>query len=91
MSQFNVAFESTNNNFRTEFTNNAVNFDMSFDKVVKVYADDVYRGEYEITPKLYEDTVLFTSNLIMLNDMTIHEIPVTKTSNPYGGQTVLIG
>ena len=49
-----------------------------------------YEGEYEVTPRLYEQG-LETRNKLMLNDVTVHEIPITMTSNPQGGKTVLIG
>ena len=49
-----------------------------------------YEGDYEVTPRMYVQS-LETMGKYMTNDVTVHEIPVTKTSNPQGGQTVLIG
>lgn len=49
-----------------------------------------YDGDYFVTPRLSSQT-LNTINKKMISDMTIYEIPITRTSNPYGGQTVLIG
>ena len=49
-----------------------------------------YEGDYEVTPRMYEQT-LETANLRMHNDVTVNVIPVTSTSNPQGGRTVLIG
>ena len=49
-----------------------------------------YTGEYEVTPK-FEEQILATSNKTLSNDVTIHEIYVSKTSNPSGGYTVYIG
>lgn len=49
-----------------------------------------YTGEYEVTPRLYEQT-LATENKTMLNDVTVYEIPISRTTNPTGGLTVLIG
>ena len=51
---------------------------------------DYYDGEYNVTPRLYEQT-LATSNKVMRNDVSIYEIPVTSTTNPHGGKTVVIG
>lgn len=51
---------------------------------------DPYEGEYEVTPRLYEQG-LATKHKTMMDDVTVHEIPVTITSNPHGGKTVLIG
>ena len=49
-----------------------------------------YAGPYEVTPRVYTQ-ILDTYGKLMEADVTVHEIPVTQTSNPYGGQTVLIG
>lgn len=49
-----------------------------------------YDGEYEVTPRLYAQS-LDTDRKLMSDDVTVHEIPVTRTSNPEGGLTVLIG
>lgn len=49
-----------------------------------------YQGEYIVTPRLYEQA-LDTDGKIMDEDVVVHEIPITKATNPHGGQTVLIG
>ena len=49
-----------------------------------------YTGEYEVTPTFDEQT-LYTMGKTMSDDVTVHQIPVVRTTNPYGGQTVLIG
>ena len=49
-----------------------------------------YDGEYEVTPRLVEQT-LETNGKKMLDDVTVRVIPVTYTSNPYNGKTVVIG
>lgn len=49
-----------------------------------------YDGEYEVTPRLTEQT-LETYHTIMRDDVTVHGIPITRTSNPQDGLTVLIG
>ena len=51
---------------------------------------DWYEGAYEVTPRLYTQT-LDTDHKIMSDDVTIDEIPITRTSNPQDGLTVLIG
>lgn len=51
---------------------------------------DPYKGEYEVTPKLGSQT-LDTDGKVMVEDLIVHEIPVVKTTNIQGGQTVLIG
>lgn len=49
-----------------------------------------YGGSYEVTPRLYTQS-LDTDGKLMQDDVTVYEIPVTRTTNPVGGQTVLIG
>lgn len=49
-----------------------------------------YDGDYEVTPRLYEQ-YLDTDSKYMNRDVTVYEIPITRTSNIAGGQTVVIG
>ena len=49
-----------------------------------------YEGPYTITPRLDEQT-LETARKLAREDITVHKIPITYTSNLFGGQTVLIG
>ena len=51
---------------------------------------EVYGGSYEVTPRVYAQS-LDTDGKLMSDDVTVHEIPVTRTSNLQGGLTVLIG
>lgn len=48
-----------------------------------------YMGEYEVTPD-FNTQVLETAQKMMDDDVTVHPIPVHRTSNPYG-TTVYIG
>lgn len=49
-----------------------------------------YEGDYEITPRLYQQE-LETAGKLMEDDVTVYEIPVARTTNPTGGLTVMIG
>lgn len=49
-----------------------------------------YEGSYAVTPRLYEQS-LDTNGKKMKDDVKVYEIPVIRTSNLQGGQTVLIG
>ena len=51
---------------------------------------ELYDGSYEVTPRLYAQ-YLDTDGKLMEDDVTVYEIPVTRTTNPTGGLTVLIG
>ena len=49
-----------------------------------------YEGPYTVVPKLTRKK-LETSGMLMRDDVTVKEIPVTYTSNLYDGKTVIIG
>lgn len=49
-----------------------------------------YTDAYEVTPTM-EEQVLQTRMKTMRNDVTVHAIPYTKTTNPSGGYTAIIG
>ena len=50
-----------------------------------------YEGPYTVVSELYDPQTLETSGKRMTDNMTVEPIPVTWTTNPYGGQTVVIG
>ena len=49
-----------------------------------------YEGDYDVIPRLMDQT-LETAGMVMLADVTVRTIPVVYTTNPYNGQTVVIG
>ena len=48
-----------------------------------------YHGNYAVTPKAHDSTVLSTRGKVMLDDVTVIEIPYYETSNE-SGSTVYI-
>lgn len=52
---------------------------------------DYYEGPYNVRPILYDAQELSTDQKIMLGNVTVEQIPVTWTTNPQGGNTVVIG
>ena len=52
---------------------------------------DEYTGNYVVTPALYNEQELLTRNKLLTDNVTVREIPITTTTNPYGGRTVVIG
>lgn len=65
---------------------------LNVEQVRVIYADmPEYEGEYTVVPELYDAQVLPTRNKAMRDDVIVMAIPVTRTSNPYGGDTVVIG
>ena len=51
----------------------------------------VYEGEYEVTPKTYEETTLPTKNKKLTADVQVRKIPQYEVSNQSGGETLIIG
>ena len=49
-----------------------------------------YEGEYEVTPKTYEEQVLPTRNKRMINNLTVKKIPQYEVSTD-SGYTLIIG
>lgn len=49
-----------------------------------------YEGPYNVVPRFREQT-LETKNKTMIDDVTVETIPVYRTINPSGGNTVSIG
>jgi hypothetical protein len=58
--------------------------------IVPIYKDvPLYEGDYEVTPKVSEQT-LPTAKKLMSKDVTIKEIPYFEVGNNSGGDTVYI-
>ena len=51
----------------------------------------IYEGEYEVTPKVYENKTLQTKNHSMKDDILIRKIPQSEVSNLSNGYTLIIG
>lgn len=60
------------------------------EQIVIRQAADPYEGAYEVMPSFAEQA-LPTAGKQMLADVTVHAIPVSRTSNLSGGITVFIG
>ena len=54
------------------------------------YGSNRYTGEYIVTPRAFDKTVLETANKTMLDDVTVKKIPYHETTNLSGGMTVVI-
>ena len=79
---FEVVFEEECKCICTDFSN---------DLHVTVASDIAsYVGDYEVTPKVNEQT-LETDNKRMTANLKIKSIPFCEVSNPSGGTTVYIG
>ena len=58
--------------------------------VVEQDGRPAYEGEYTVTPKTTEQTLL-TANKLLRKDVFIKEIPYFEVGNNSGGNTVYIG
>ena len=71
-----------------------LNIDLSFDGEFGAYhrasSYDSYDGAYEVSPK-FEKQTLGTKDKLMLENVTVEAITVSRVSNPAGGHTVFIG
>lgn len=53
--------------------------------------ENIYEGETVVIPKAFQDQTLDTSDKVVLDDITVLEIPYTEVSNLSNGLTVIIG
>ena len=56
-----------------------------------VNEEDVYTGEYEVTPKAEEDQTLPTAQKFLTKDVTVRKIQYYEMDNDAGGKTIYIG
>ncbi len=52
---------------------------------------EIYTGEYNVTPKAEEATVLRTRNKLLTENVTVSRVPFYEVSNQSGGKTFIIG
>ncbi|MGN0684086.1 MAG: hypothetical protein ACI4JY_10465 [Oscillospiraceae bacterium] len=50
-----------------------------------------YTGEYEVTPNVRNDIVLYTRNKLMTENVLVRKISQHEVTNPSGGETLIIG
>lgn len=50
-----------------------------------------YTGEYDVTPKVQNDIVLYTRNKLMTENVLVRKIPQHEVTNVSGGKTLIIG
>lgn len=78
---FDAAFESSGSFFESEWGN--------IQPVTEYVGGDPYMGDYTVVPQM-DPQVLETAGKIMLEDVTVREVPVFRVSNNSGGTTVYI-
>ena len=76
--------------FNTNFVQTECTLNTSFGEVFRVKSDDVYEGDYDVIPRVYQQ-VLPTKDKLMLDNVTVEIIPLAKVINVSNGYTVTIG
>lgn len=89
MIEFDVAFRP-GDDFAVTF-GGEVPLDAEMGQVIAVPTAPAYRGEYEVTPKVYDEQSLPTSGKLLGRDVLVHKIPQFEVSNNSGGKTLIIG
>lgn len=87
-----VRFSENNQCFKSIFVESNQRFEFNFGQihtVTEYVGGELYEGEYGVTPKMEEQTLL-TKDKVLIEDVTIHAVPVYRVSNTSGGITVYI-
>lgn len=85
-----VSFDEVNSCINTKFIQTSCTFNTDFGEVVLVKTDDIYDGDYNVIPRVYQQ-VLETKDKVMLDDVTVEIIPLSRVINLSNGYTVTIG
>ena len=85
-----VDFEEDDTSLEIQFIQTTCKFSAEFDEMVLVSAEEIYTGDYNVTPRVYEQ-ILETKDKLMLNDVTVEIIPLARVLNQSNGYTVTIG
>lgn len=70
------------------FEEPVINFEL--EQAIEISHNEYYQGEYVVTPKMFEGTVLPTKEKTMSDDVIVLEVPFYEVSNESGGTTVYI-
>ena len=57
---------------------------LGLDSAIVIGGGQPYTGEYTVTPKAHDQTILPTKRKQMLDDVTVLEVPYYETSNESG-------
>jgi len=77
--------------FTFTFEEPEVNFTIEESIIISGETYDVYRGEYVVTPKKDQQTILETKEKLMADDVTVLKIPYYETSNESGLTVYIAG
>ena len=85
-----VSFDEIKTEINTKFIQTSCTFNTGFDEVILVKTNDIYTGDYDVIPRVYQQ-VLETKDKTMIDNVTVEIIPLVKTINQSNGYTVTIG
>ena len=85
-----VSFDENDSALDIRFIQTECTFHTDFGEVMLVKTDDVYQGDYNVIPRVYQQ-VLETKDKVMNDDVTVEIIPLAAVINLSDGYTVTIG
>ena len=85
-----VNFSEINSDIHAKFIQTECSFNANFGEIVQITTGDIYQGDYDVVPRVYQQ-VLPTKDKVMVDNITIEIIPLTKVINLQNGYTVTIG
>ena len=85
-----VNFNEVNSIIPIRFVQTECTFNADFGEVILVKTEEVYEGDYNVIPRVYQQ-ILETKDKLMLDDITVEIMPLAKTINLSNGYTVTIG
>ena len=85
-----VNFDEVDSYIATHFIQTECTFKTNFGEIFLVKTDDIYNGDYNVIPRVYQQ-VLETKDKVMLNDVTVENIPLSRVINLSNGYTITIG
>lgn len=85
-----VNLTEVDSDLKVKFIQTKCTFATNFGEVIFVRTDDTYEGEYNVTPRVYQQT-LETANKLLVDDIIVEIIPFSKVINLSNGYTVTIG
>ena len=86
----NVSFDEIDSDICAKFIQTGCVFKTNFGEIFQVRTDEVYDGDYDVIPRVYQQ-ILPTKDKLMLDDVTVEVIPLTKIINLSNGYTATIG
>ena len=85
-----VSFDEVDSILEGRFIQTECTFNTDFGEVFLVKTDENYDGDYNVIPRVYQQ-VLQTKDKLMIDDVTVEVIPLSKIKNLQNGYTVTIG